>query len=115
MSERIQKKDVVQRLARLMGTDEQIAEAWVDAFTETLYEAFKEGRSVTLPGLGGFYIRPHRDSWTFKFNPSQKLRALFGWSSSYNLSLRNRGTHWRTQDGKTRTTQGDLLLCCHKT
>jgi nucleoid DNA-binding protein len=57
MSERIQKKDVVQHLARRMGTDEQMAEAWVDAFTETLYEAFKEGRSVTLPGLGSFYIR----------------------------------------------------------
>lgn len=80
-------KDVVQRLARCMGTDEQMAEAWVDAFTETLYEAFKEGRSVTLPGLGNFYIRPHRDSWTFKFNPSQKLRALFGWSSSYKGKL----------------------------
>ena len=87
MSERIQKKDMVQRLARRMGTDEQTAEVWLDAFTETLYEAFKEGRSVTLSGLGGFYIRPHRDSWAFKFNPGQKLRALFGWSSSYKGKL----------------------------
>lgn len=31
------------------------------------------------------------------------------------LSLRNRGTHWRTRDGKIRKTQGDLLLFCHKT
>jgi DNA-binding protein HU-beta len=87
MSERIQKKDVVQRLAQCMGTDEQTAEVWLDAFTETLYGAFKEGRSVTLSGLGGFYIRPHRDSWAFKFNPGQKLRALFGWSSSYKGKL----------------------------
>ena len=87
LSERIQKKDVVHRLAQRMGTDERTAEAWLAAFTETLYEAFKEGRSVTLPGLGGFYVRPHRDSWAFKFNPGQKLRALFGWSSSYKGKL----------------------------
>ena len=29
------------------------------------------------------YVRPERESWVFKFNPSQRLRALFGWSSSY--------------------------------
>jgi restriction endonuclease S subunit len=31
------------------------------------------------------------------------------------LSLRSRGTHWRTPDGKTRKTQAALLLFCHKT
>ena len=87
MSERIQKKEVLHRLAQRLGTDEPTAEVWLDAFIETLYEAFKEGRSVTLPGLGGFYIRQHRDSWAFKFNPGQKLRALFGWSSSYKGKL----------------------------
>ena len=87
MTDRLQKKDVVQRLARRMDTDEQTAAVWLDAFIETLYEAFKEGRSVTLPGLGGFYVRPHRDSWAFKFNPSQRLRALLGWSSSYQGKL----------------------------
>jgi DNA-binding protein HU-beta len=87
MTDRIQKKDVVHRLARRMSTDERTAEAWLDAFTEALYEAFKEGRSVTLPGFGGFYVRPHRESWAFKFNPSQKLRALFGWSSTYKGQL----------------------------
>lgn len=83
MTERIQKKDVVQRLARRMGADEQTAEDWLDAFTETLYDAFREGRSVTLPGFGGFYVSPRSATWAFKFNPGQKLRALFGWSSSY--------------------------------
>jgi hypothetical protein len=83
MTDRLQKKDVVHRLARRMRTDEQAAEIWIDAFTDTLYEAFKEGRSVTLPGFGGFYVRRHREAWAFKFNPSQKLRALLRWSSSY--------------------------------
>jgi len=38
---------------------------------------------VTLPGFGGFYVRPEPESWVFKFNPGQRLRALFGWSSTY--------------------------------
>ncbi len=87
MNERLQRKDVVQRLARRMGTDEQTAAVWLDAVTETLYKALKEGRSVTLPGFGGFYVRPHRAAWAFKFNPGQKPRALFGWSSSYKGKL----------------------------
>ena len=88
MSDRIQKKELLQRLARRMGTDEKTAEAWVDAFTDTLYEAFKEGQGVTLPGFGGFYLRPHHSkTWTFRFNPGQKLRALFGWSSTYKGQL----------------------------
>jgi nucleoid DNA-binding protein len=87
MADRIQKKGVAQRLARRMGTNEQTAEVWLDAFTDTLYEAFKEGRSVTLPGFGGFYVRRHREAWVFKFNPGQKLRALLGWPSSYKGGL----------------------------
>ena len=41
------------------------------------------GESVTLKGFGSFYVRPERSTWVFKFNPAQRLRALFGWSSSY--------------------------------
>jgi hypothetical protein len=33
------------------------------------------------------YVRPERDSWVFKFNPSQRLRKLFGWSSTYKGEL----------------------------
>ena len=83
MNSRIQKKEVLRLMAQRMGADEKTAEAWLDAFTDTLYETFKEGRSVTLPGLGGFYVRPEGETWVFKFNPAQKLRALFGWSSTY--------------------------------
>ena len=87
MRSRIQKKEVVSRMAQRMGTDEKTVEAYLDAMLETLYEAFKAGESVTLPGFGGFYVRPERDSWVFKFNPGQKLRALFGWSSTYTGKL----------------------------
>ena len=83
MSERIQKKEFVRRLAVRMKTDEAISTMWLDAMLDTLYESFRSGESVTLSGFGNFYVRPERERWVFKFNPSQKLRSLFGWSSTY--------------------------------
>jgi DNA-binding protein HU-beta len=83
MPDRIKKDEFVRRLAARMHTDETTAIPWVDGVVETLYESFKAGESVTLPGFGGFYVRPEPDSWVFKFNPGQRLRALFGWSSTY--------------------------------
>jgi hypothetical protein len=83
MSERVQKQDVANRLAERMGTDEKTATEWLDGVTETLYEAISSGESVTLPGFGGFYVKPRTDTWVFKFNPSQRLRAALGWSSTY--------------------------------
>lgn len=87
MSTRIQKKDIIHRLAQRMETDDATAEAWLDGLIDTLYAAIKEGRGVTLPGFGGFYVKPKGDTWAFKFNPGQKLRALFGWSSTYKDEL----------------------------
>jgi len=87
MAERIETKVFVHQLALRMQTDDKVASAWLEATLETLYENFKAGRGVTLTGFGGFYIQPRGDTWAFKFNPGQKLRALFGWSSSYKGSL----------------------------
>ena len=83
MSERIHKKELVRRLAIRMKTDEAVSTMWLDAVLDTLYESFRSGESVTLSGFGNFYVRPERERWVFKFNPSQKLRSLFGWSSTY--------------------------------
>jgi len=83
MSERIQKKELVRRLAVRMKTGEAVSTMWLDAVLDTLYESFRSGKSVTLSGFGNFYVRPERERWVFKFNPSQKLRSLFGWSSTY--------------------------------
>ena len=52
-----------------------------------MYQTFRSGCGLTLPGFGGFYLDRRRESWAFKFNPGQKLRALFGWSSSYHGPL----------------------------
>lgn len=83
MVERIEKKEFVRRLAERMKTDEDTAGQWLDSVLEEMYQTFRSGCGLTLPGFGGFYLAQKRDSWAFKFNPGQKLRALFGWSSSY--------------------------------
>jgi nucleoid DNA-binding protein len=87
MADRLKKEDFVRRLAARMNADEATATAWVDGIVETLYDSFKAGESVTLPGFGGFYVRPEPESWVFKFNPGQRLRALFGWTSTYSGKL----------------------------
>lgn len=83
MAERIEKKEFVRRLARRIGTDEASAAAWLDATLEEMYQTFRSGKGLTLPGFGGFYLERKRTGTAFRFNPGQKLRALFGWSSSY--------------------------------
>jgi hypothetical protein len=87
MTERVQKQEIARRLAARMNTDEATATAWLDALIDTLYESFKAEENVTLTGFGSFYVRAERSSWVFKFNPGQKLRALFGWSSTYKGKL----------------------------
>ena len=83
MTVRVPKSEFIRRLAEHMQTDEATAARRADGFTETLYETFKAGESVTLPGFGSFYLREERSAWVFKFSPAQRLRALFGWSSTY--------------------------------
>lgn len=83
MAEHIQKAELVRRLAQRRNTEEATAEAWVDAILETMYEVFKSGKGLSLPGFGGFYLDRRRAGTVFKFNPGQKLRALFRWSSTY--------------------------------
>lgn len=87
MAERISKEEFVICLAKKMKTDVETAEAWLDATLDTMYQIFKSGKGITLPGFGGFYLDERRDSTAFKFNPGQKLRALFGWSSTYKGKL----------------------------
>jgi DNA-binding protein HU-beta len=59
----------------------------VDAVLEEIYEALKRGECVSLKNFGTFYVRPERECWVFKFNPAQRLRKLFGWSSTYTGDL----------------------------
>jgi DNA-binding protein HU-beta len=83
MAERMEKKTLMSLVARRTGADEALVEQVVEATFETVFEALKRGESVSLRDFGTFYVRPEPGSWVFKFNPSQRLRKLFGWASTY--------------------------------
>jgi DNA-binding protein HU-beta len=83
MAQHINKDEFVRRVAERMEVKEATAQTWVDAVLDTMYDTFRRGKGITLPGFGGFYLDRRRDGCAFRFNPGQKLRALFGWSSAY--------------------------------
>lgn len=87
MSDRIEREELVRLVAQRTGQDVEAVNKVVDAFQDEIYQAMKRGQSVTLKNFGGFYVRTERESWVFKFNPCQKWRALFGWSSTYKGEL----------------------------
>jgi hypothetical protein len=55
----------------------------VEAYTETLIDVFKTGNGVTITGLGGFHVSLGYRGGVFKFNPSQQIRKMIGWSSTF--------------------------------
>jgi DNA-binding protein HU-beta len=87
MSDRIDKKALIALVAERAGKDGKVVEEIVEATLEEIYEALKKGQCVSLRNFGTFYVRPERRSWVFKFNPSQRLRKLFGWASTYKGEL----------------------------
>jgi DNA-binding protein HU-beta len=87
MSNRIERDELVRLVAQRIDQDVEVVSKVVDAFLDEIYQTMKRGDRVTLKNFGGFYVRPERESWVFKFNPCQKWRALFGWSSTYKGEL----------------------------
>jgi len=87
MSDRIDKSALITLVTDRVGRDREMVEEIVEATLEEIYEALKRGECVSLRDFGTLYVRPERDSWCFKFNPSQRLRKLFGWSSTYKGAL----------------------------
>jgi len=83
----IDKKELIKRVAKRTGKDSAEVESVVDAALEEIYMALKQGKSVSLRNFGTFYIDLRRTGTVFKFNPSQRLKALFGWSSTYKGEL----------------------------
>ncbi|NJP09274.1 MAG: HU family DNA-binding protein [Leptolyngbyaceae cyanobacterium RU_5_1] len=83
IDKKIDKQELVRRVTKRVGGDADAVEAIIDATTEEIYQSLKQRESVTLRDFGTFYIQEKRDSCVFKFNPSQRLRKLFGWSSTY--------------------------------
>lgn len=87
MSNRMDKKELVRRVSDRVVKGTGTVEEIVDAALEEMYQALKQGQSVSLRNFGTFYVRPERGSWVFKFTPSQRLRKLFGWASTYRGKL----------------------------
>lgn len=87
LNPRIDKNELVQRVAVRTAKSPTVTEKMVDATLEEIYEALRQGEYVSLKNFGTFYVRPERESWVFKFNPAQRLRKLFGWSSTYTGDL----------------------------
>ncbi len=83
----VDKKMLLTRIAKRLNKDTGATEEILDAALEEIYQALKNGESVSLRGFGEFYIDWRRSGTVFKFNPSQRLRALFGWSSTYKGDL----------------------------
>ena len=83
MSNRTNLENLIIRTAQREGQDPETVGLIVEAFLNEIYLSIEKGKSVTLKNFGSFYVRPEANSWVFKFNPSQKWRALFGWSSTY--------------------------------
>lgn len=80
---RVNKRDLVKLVAERTSRDTAIVEEIVDTTFEEIYQAIKRGEPVSLRDFGTFYVRVEWTSWVFKFNPSQRLRAALGWSSTY--------------------------------
>lgn len=87
MKNSVDKKELVKRIAKRLSKDPAEVEVLVDATLEEIYESLKREESVSLRNFGNFYISIRASGTVFKFNPSQRLRALFGWSSTYKGDL----------------------------
>ena len=83
MAERIEKPELVTLVAQRTNREPALVEEIVDGLLEEIFAALKRGESVSLRNFGPFYVREERASWVFKFNPSQRMRKAFGWSSTY--------------------------------
>jgi DNA-binding protein HU-beta len=77
------KAEIIQRAAEKSSLNPQLVETVLDAVLEEIYSSLKQNESVSLKNFGTFYIRAGREGSVFKFNPSQRLRKLFGWASTY--------------------------------
>ena len=83
MANHIDRDTLVRLVSQRCGEDVETVGVIVDAFLDEIYQSIKRGEGVTLKNFGSFYVRPEPESWVFKFNPSQKWRAVLGWSSIY--------------------------------
>lgn len=83
----IDKAILLKRISTRLGKNSGTADEILDTALEEIYQALKHGESVSLRGFGTFFIDWRPSGTVFKFNPAQRLRALFGWSSTFKGDL----------------------------
>ena len=71
------------KIASQMKTDSTTTEKWVDAVLESIFQSLEHREKVTLQGFGNFYVDERSRGTVFKFNPSQRMRSMLGWASTY--------------------------------
>ena len=81
------KKEWIKAVAKKTEHPAHLIETILDVGLEEIYQSMKREEKVTLQNFGTFYIDVRHSGTVFKFNPSQKWKALFGWSSSYKGKL----------------------------
>jgi len=87
MSDSINQSELISRVALRLGISPEAVGPILEATLDEIYEALKHGECVSLRNFGTFYIRDGGGTRVFKFNPSQKWRKSFGWSSTYKGDL----------------------------
>lgn len=85
--ETVKHKELIKLYAQKSGISETEASEQITNFIETIFDAVKEHRPITIEHLGNFYMSEHKDSVAFRFNPAQKFKAMLGWSSTYRGEL----------------------------
>ena len=77
------KQEWIKFVAKETGESEKLVDTILEAGLEEIYLSMQREEKVTLRDFGTFYIDARHSGTVFKFNPSQKWKALFGWASSY--------------------------------
>lgn len=78
-------KELIPNIVKETGIKADVVEKVFNATIEQIVQSLKRTESVTIKNFGRFYIKEgrHSDSMVFKFSPSQRLRKIFGWASTY--------------------------------
>ena len=78
-------KELIPNIVSETGVETEVVEKVFDAAIEQIVQSLNRCESVTIRNFGRFYVRSgrHSSSMVFKFSPSQRLRKILGWSSTY--------------------------------
>ena len=78
-------KELIPNIVKETGVNADVVEKVFNATIEQIVQSLKRTESVTIRNFGRFYIREgrHSSSKVFKFSPSQKIRKMLGWASTY--------------------------------